>query len=236
MQSQYRLIHALDVPSVEDAKRRVTLLGDAVHFYKLGLELFMDRDSFELVEWLRSRNKAIFVDLKFFDIPNTVAAAVRSLSKLDVQFTSVHGNDAMLEAAAHAKGSLKILAVTVLSSLDQNDMRDMGFKCDLQELACARAQRAQQLGCDGTICAGSDAALIRKQLAQEQLIVTPGIRLDKKEDDQKRVAGVSEAITNGADYIVVGRAIAESNNPRACALSIQEQIADCLPHHTAQPA
>lgn len=231
-----RLIHALDVSTVEEAKERVETLADAVHFYKLGLQLFMDRHAFSLIDWLRQRNKEVFIDLKFYDVPNTVASAVQGLSDYDVQFATVHGNRAILEAATKHKKKLKILAVTVLSSLDQKDMSDMGVDCDIQQLACHRARYAQQLGCDGVICSGNDIALIRQTMDPDkslgQLIVAPGIRNQTTHavsgDDQKRVVTVSQALKNGADYIVVGRPIAQSDNPKRQALEIQQQIKDCF--------
>jgi orotidine-5'-phosphate decarboxylase len=227
-----RLIHALDTPTVRKARDVVQQIGDAVSFYKVGLELFMDPQAFELIGWLREQNKHVFADLKFFDIPNTMAAAVRGLSRHDVQFATVHGNDAALEAAVQYKGNIKLLAVTALSSVTQDDLKGMGLSGDLDEWALQRARRAQDLGCDGVICAGSDIAVLRQSLKTDQLIVAPGIRPESlgqiQGDDQKRTAGVCEALDAGADYIVVGRPIAHANNPRVAAMNIQQEIANCL--------
>ena len=148
---QERLIMALDVPTIDQAKALVQTLGDAVSFYKIGLELFMSGNYYELIHWLNVQNKQVFADLKFFDVPETVARAVRVLSQHGVDFATVHGNDAIMEAAAQAKGGLKVLAVTVLTSLDQGDMRDLGFDCDVRKLVISRARRALALGCDGVI-------------------------------------------------------------------------------------
>ncbi|HSG66766.1 MAG TPA: orotidine 5'-phosphate decarboxylase / HUMPS family protein, partial [Gammaproteobacteria bacterium] len=129
-----RLIFALDVADGDEARQLVTRLGDSVSFYKIGLELFMAGGYFELLDWLVARDKRIFVDLKFFDVPATVAAAVRRLHGRGVTFATVHGNQSIMEAAAEAKGEVKILAVTVLTSLDRGDLDDLGFSCDVKQL------------------------------------------------------------------------------------------------------
>lgn len=226
--SNERLIVALDVPTSEEARSLVTTLGDEVVFYKLGLELFMEGHYYELVDWLHARGKKVFADLKFFDVPETVARAVRQLRHRPVAFVTVHGNDAMLEAAAKQKGDLKILAVTVLTSLDEHDLEDLGFKCDVEALVLSRARRALQLGCDGVISSGLEAARLRAELGGRFLVVSPGIRpvTNRPADDQKRVVSVEQALRNGADYIVVGRPIRDAADPRAAARLIQEQIAE----------
>lgn len=222
--TQERLILALDVDSVDKAKKIVTDLGSTVNFYKLGLQLFMAGGYFELIEWLRKRNKNIFVDLKFFDVPQTVKSAVAGLKHRDVQFVSVHGNDAILEAAVADKNMLKILAVTVLTSLDRKDLDDLGFKCDVKELVLSRAKRALQIGCDGVISSGLEAAQLRNELGNNFLIVTPGIRPVDNKDDQKRIVNVKTAFENGADYIVVGRPILQDKNPAQKAETFQKEI------------
>jgi orotidine-5'-phosphate decarboxylase len=222
-----RLIMALDVPGIAEAQALVEELGQSVCFYKLGLELFMSGDYFGFIEWLKARNKKVFVDLKFFDVPETVARAVRALSDKGVEFATVHGNDAIMEAAAREKGKLKILAVTVLTSLDRGDLDDLGFACDVQQLVLSRAKRALALGCDGVISSGLEAPLLRSELDHKLLIVSPGIRPveNRPADDQKRVATVDQAFRNGADYIVVGRPIRDAQNRREAAETIQRQIA-----------
>ena len=139
-----RLIVALDVPQASEAKALVEQLGDAVQFYKIGLELFMAGGYFELLDWLVARRKKVFVDLKFFDVPETVRSAVRALATSGATFATVHGNQAMMEAAVRDKGALKILAVTVLTSLDRGDLDDLGFACDIEKLVLSRARRALQ--------------------------------------------------------------------------------------------
>jgi orotidine-5'-phosphate decarboxylase len=223
-----RLIFALDVPGPDEARRLVDALGDAVHFYKLGLQLFMAGNYFELVDQLRQRGKKVFVDLKLFDVPETVAAAVGQLKQRGAYFATVHGNDAMLEAACREKGALKILAVTVLTSLDQGDLRDLGFSVSIEKLVLSRARRALLHGCDGVISSGLEAKALRESLGERLLIVSPGIRPveNRLADDQKRVVTVREAFLSGADYIVVGRPIRNARDPRAAAMQIQGTIAE----------
>jgi orotidine-5'-phosphate decarboxylase len=222
-----RLILALDVPDLEAAKALVTRLGDSVQFYKVGLELFMSGSYFELVAWLRDQGKRVFCDLKFFDVPETVARAVRQLKHRGVDFATVHGNDTMLAAAAKEKDGLKILAVTVLTSIDRTDLKSLGFQCDVEALVLARARKALELGCDGVISSGLEAARIREELGEKLLVVSPGIRpVDNTvtADDQKRVVNVEQAFRNGADYIVVGRPIRDAADPHTAAASIQATI------------
>jgi orotidine-5'-phosphate decarboxylase len=225
-----RLIFALDVPDPASARALVEQLGDAVRFYKLGLELFMGGGYFELLDWLAARNHRIFVDLKLFDIPATVAAAVRRLHHRGVTFTTVHGNQAMMEAAAAAKGDVKILAVTALTSLDRGDLADLGFACDVEQLVLSRARRALEAGCDGVVSSALETRSLRAHLGDKLLVVTPGVRpVDNREtDDQKRTVSVMQAFEAGADYIVVGRPIRDAADPRAAAVAIQKQIADAI--------
>jgi len=226
-----RLIAALDVASAEQAKSLVECLGDSVRFYKVGLELFMAGGMFELIDWLTKKGNRVFTDLKFFDIPETVAAAVRGLRNRGVTFATVHGNQAMLEAAGEAKGEVKILAVTVLTSLDQGDLDDLGFRCDVEKLVLSRARRALEAGCDGVIASGIEAPALRRELGERLLVVTPGIRpvQNRPSDDQKRTVDVAQAFANGADYIVVGRPIRQAADPRAAAQAMQETIARVFP-------
>jgi len=221
-----RLIVALDTPSVDDAKALVTELGDAVVFYKLGLELFMAGGYFELLDWLAARGKKTFVDLKFFDVPATVGAAVRQLQGRNVAVCTVHGNDAILRAAAENKGDVRVLAVTVLTSLDRGDLRDLGFDCDVHELVRSRARRALDAGCDGVISSGLEAPALRDALGRRLMIVVPGIRpVDNDQpDDQKRTVDVEDAFRRGADHIVVGRPIRQAEQPRAAAEAVQARI------------
>lgn len=224
--SRERLIMALDVPSIPEAQTLVESLGDSVVFYKVGMELFMSGDYFGFIEWLKARDKKVFVDLKFFDIPATVGRAIRALSKKGVDLATIHGNDSIMQAAAAEKGDLKVLAVTALTSLDRGDLDDLGFQCDIKELVLSRAKRALSIGCDGIVSSGLEVPMIRAELDHKLLVITPGVRpVDNRDDDQKRVVSVEQAFQNGADYIVVGRPIRDAENPRSTAEKIQGQIA-----------
>ncbi len=221
-----RLIVALDVPDAEQAKAVVERLGPAVSFYKVGLELFMAGGCFALLDWLEKRDKQTFVDLKFFDVPQTVASAVRQLAKRPARFATVHGNDAILDAAVGAKGGLAILAVTVLTSLDQADMDTLGFQADIRAVVGARAKRALALGCDGIVSSGLEVADVRRTLGPKLIVVVPGIRPgdNRPADDQKRTVDIEDAFGAGADYIVVGRPIRDAPDPRQAAEAIQARI------------
>ncbi|HLA33980.1 MAG TPA: orotidine-5'-phosphate decarboxylase [Rhodocyclaceae bacterium] len=225
--AQDRLIMALDVADAQAARDLVNQLGDAVSFYKIGLELFMSEGYFELLRWLTGQGKQVFADLKFFDVPETVRSAVRALAKSGATFATVHGNQSIMEAAVKDKGELKILAVTVLTSLDRGDLDDLGFACDVEKLVLSRAKRALACGVDGIVSSGLEAPTIRSELGSKLLVVTPGIRPveNRPVDDQKRTVDVAQAFRNGADYIVVGRPIRTAADPRAAAQQVQQTIA-----------
>ena len=225
--SEQRLIFPLDVPSHDEARAWVERLGDAVHFYKLGLELFLGGDAFQFVEYLRKHDKQVFVDLKFFDVPETVAAAVRQLRGCGATFATVHANEQMIAAACRDTGDLKILAVTVLTSLDQGDVEALGFPVAIRDLVLSRAERALANGADGVISSGLEVSALREAHGDRFLIVSPGIRPveNRRADDQKRVVTPEEAFRSGADYIVVGRPIRNAPDPVAAARSLQREIA-----------
>jgi len=227
-----RLIFAMDVPDADAARRLAGALGDSVAFYKVGLELFTSGGAYGLLDWMTGRGKRVFLDLKFFDVPATVAAAVRNLRGRGVTFTTVHGNQAIMEAAAEAAaGEVGILAVTVLTSLDRGDLDDLGFDCDVDRLVLSRARRALAAGCAGVISSGLEAKALRAGVDDRLIVVTPGIRPveNRPADDQKRVVDVAQAFANGADYIVVGRPIRDAADPRAAAEAIQATIAGIFP-------
>ncbi len=221
-----RLIVALDVSSEREAKEIVTELGASVEFYKLGLQMLMGGSYFETVRWLREQGKQVFADIKFFDVPRTVASAVEQLQGKGVKFATVHGNDEILRAACAVKHDTKILAVTVLTSLDEQDMISLGFDTDIPKLVLSRARRALDLGCDGVISSGMESRQLRQSLGQNFLIVVPGIRPGKNTgvDDQKRTVDIEEAFTNGADYVVVGRPILDAPDRLSAADAMQKRI------------
>jgi orotidine-5'-phosphate decarboxylase len=221
----------MDVPDCDAARSLAGRLGDAVSFYKIGLELMMSGGYFELLDWLLARDKKVFCDLKFFDIPATVGSAVRQLKDRGASFVTVHGNQSIMEAAAENKGAtLRVLAVTVLTSLDRGDLDDLGFDCDVEALVLSRARRALEAGCDGVIASGRELPALRAEIGPKLLVVTPGIRPvdNKPEGDQKRVVTVETAFRGGADYIVVGRPIRDAADPRAAAEAIQATIAETV--------
>lgn len=226
-----RLIFALDVPDASLAKALVEKLGDSVTFHKVGLELSMTDDYWHLIDWLLERDKKVFVDLKFFDIPATVGRAVKVLSERGVHMCTVHGNQGIMEAAAAAKsGDMKVLAVTALTSLDRGDLDDLGFACDIEELVASRARRAFESGCDGIVSSGMEVSRLRADGLDKLVAVTPGIRPvdNRPTDDQKRVLSPRDALIAGSDYLVIGRPIRDAADPRAAALAIQQQIAEAL--------
>jgi len=216
----------MDVPAPDQARALAEQLGDAVTFYKLGLELMMAGGYFDLIDWMLERDKKVFVDLKFFDVPATVGRAVARLASRGVTFATVHGNQGIMEAAAAAKGDVKVLAVTALTSLDRGDLDDLGFQCDVGALVLSRARRALEAGCDGVVASGLELPAMRREVDNRLLVVTPGIRPveNRPVDDQKRVVTVEQAFTDGADHIVVGRPIRDAGDPRAAAEAIQEAI------------
>ena len=221
-----RLIVALDVPTPQEARQLVEKLGDAVRFYKIGLELFTSGGTHELLAWLAGRGNKVFADLKLYDIPETVRRAVANLRGRGATFLTVHGHRSVMEAAAREKGAMKVLAVTVLTSFDQRDMEEMGSTRTVEQLVLARARGAAESGCDGVIASGLEAQALKKEFKQRLLVVTPGIRpAGESAADQKRTVDVAQAFANGADYIVVGRPIREAADPRKAAENIQATIA-----------
>ncbi|MEJ5349094.1 MAG: orotidine-5'-phosphate decarboxylase [Desulfosoma sp.] len=218
-----RLIFALDVPSPENAKAWVERLNGLVGFFKVGFELFL-AGGFPIVEWIQNRGAKVFLDLKLFDVPETVRRAMVQIAKRSVSFTTVHGNDAMLRAAVEAKGDVKILAVTALTSLDQGDLQDLGFACSVEDLVLSRARRALALGCDGLISSGLEIPRLRREVKDRLLLVAPGIRPVANVDDQKRTVDAREAFASGADHIVVGRPIRDAADPEGLVKQIFDQI------------
>lgn len=221
-----RLIVALDVPTVEEAQKAVDEIGDAVDFYKIGMQLQF-AGGLSLARELVQNGKKVFLDSKLLDIDQTVTSAVHSIAGMGVTFLTVHGNGKTIRAAMAGRGDsdLRILSVTVLTNLDAYDIQDFGFDCNVEELVLSRAKKALEAGADGVIASGAEAKAIRKIAGHKLTIVTPGIRPDGADvDDQKRIVTPSEAISEGADYLVVGRPIMRSPNRREAAQEIVSQI------------
>lgn len=226
-----RLIVALDLPTPAQARACAERLGEAVRFYKIGLELFSAGGYFELLQWLRARGAKVFADLKLYDIPETVRRAVANLGGSGAEFLTVHAERSIMQAAAREKGELKILAVTVLTSFDQSNLAEMGYAGSVGDLVLQRARAALECGCDGVIASGLEAPRIKAMFGGKLLVVTPGVRpAGTAAADQKRTVDVAQAFTNGADYIVVGRPIRDAADPRAAAEAIQSTIATAFKH------
>lgn len=226
-----RIIFALDVSSHEEAMELVEKLDSDIKFFKIGLPLFL-AGWFPTIDAVIKRGNKVMVDLKFFDIPETVKLAVRQLKNRQITFVTVHGNDPILEAATSEKNGLKILAVTVLTSFGENDMRDMGMTGSIADLVLLRSRKALKTGCDGVVSSPLEAPVLRDELGSNFLIVTPGIRpganVDTGEDDQKRIATAKEAIINGADHVVIGRPIRNSDDPISLIRNLQAEIKEGL--------
>jgi orotidine-5'-phosphate decarboxylase len=222
-----RLIFALDVPTMDEALAWIERLGDAVTFYKVGLEFCMGGRYFELLEELHRRGKKIFADLKFYDVPATVRGAVANLARAGAYCCTLHGVTSIYNAAVPVRGGMKLLAVTVLTSFDATDLAEFGTTMSAGELVSLRARTAVAAGIDGLICSGQEARRLREELGEAPLIITPGIRAasERGSDDQKRTMTLEEAFRAGADHIVVGRPIRNASDPRAAAEAMQAEIA-----------
>jgi len=225
-----RLIVALDLPDVDAAEAMIARLGDAVTFYKIGYQLGY-AGGLPLIRKLADAGKKVFADLKMHDIGNTVARGVESVAKLGATFLTVHAYPQTMQAAAEAsRGSaLKILAVTVLTSYDDEDLKASGYQLGVSDLVEVRAQQAQALGIDGLVCSAEEAAKLRKIIAPAMSLVTPGIRpAGSATGDQKRIMTPARAIAEGADYLVVGRPVMEAADPKAAAEAIVAEITQAL--------
>jgi orotidine-5'-phosphate decarboxylase len=222
-----RLIVALDVPGVAEAQALVRTLGDAVSFYKIGLELVMN-GGLEFARSLTAEGKRVFLDMKLLDIENTVERAVRAAAGTGATFLTVHGHDTKtLRAAMHGKAGrpLQILAITVLTNLDADDLRQQGLTQKPIDVGLRRAAFARECGCDGVVASGHEARAIRAAIGPAMVIVTPGVRLaTDARGDQSRAATPQEAILAGADYLVVGRPISQAADPRRAAETFVRHI------------
>jgi orotidine-5'-phosphate decarboxylase len=225
-----RIIFALDVPNPDEAKQWVRKLDGDIKFFKVGLELFL-AGWWDMVDYIIDRGNKVMLDLKFFDIPETVHLAIQQVKDRGVTFATIHGNDAIIKAALSDRGNVKVLAVTVLTSFDESDMRQMGLTGSIEDLVLIRSRKALSLGCDGVVSSALEAKALRDQLGSNFLVVTPGIRPESSipgEDDQKRIATARKAIINGADHVVIGRPIRSAVDPISTIKKLQDEIAHGL--------
>ena len=209
------LIIALDVETADEARGLVTALGDSVSFYKIGMELYA-AGGMEFVKELIGGGRQVFLDMKFYDIGETVKRAVKQVANSGVAFLTVHGSEAVMRAAVEGRGDsgLKLLAVTVLTSFDQQDLADLGYPCQIADLVELRVRKAMAAGVDGIVCSPLEAARVRSQAGPAAILVTPGVRsAGAGKGDQKRVATPAEAIADGASYLVIGRQVTRSADP-----------------------
>ncbi|MBU6140824.1 MAG: orotidine-5'-phosphate decarboxylase [Proteobacteria bacterium] len=222
------LIIALDVPDFSSAKKLVDNIGDEGLFYKVGLELMMSGSYFELISWLKNKNKKVFADLKIYDISETVGRAVANLAQHEIDLLTIHtASKSIMSQAAQNKGKMQVIGVTVLTNLDQKDLSEMGFdpKISLEDLVEKKTALALESGLDGIVASALEAKKLRQKFGKDFSIVTPGIRLEAvSNDDQKRVADVKTAIQNGSSHLVVGRPITRDANPREAARKFNQLI------------
>jgi len=233
-----RLILALDVPTAEEAEGLMDRVAGTVGFVKVGLELYTAAGP-DIVRRALARGLRVFLDLKFLDIEETVRRATARVAALGVDFLTVHANRKALKAAVEGRGAspLKLLAVTVLTNFDANDLRDMGVQWSVADLVAARANLAAEVGCDGVVASGEEPAAIRAKVGPALLIVTPGIRpAGKGVDDHARPTTPAQAIKAGADYLVVGRPIRDAADPRAAAAAILAEMQAALEARAGAPA
>ena len=225
-----RLICALDCEDGEAAKAMVDGLDGVVSFFKVGIILQAATGS-DVVDYIIDKGKQVFLDLKYYDIPETVEKAVARVAAMGVSLLTVHGNAAIVRGAVRGRGDsgLKLLAVTVLTNLDQADIEEMGYGCRLEELVIHRVRKAREYGCDGVVCSPNEIEAVRREAGEGLLVVTPGIRSSLDEGEKhKRFASAGEAVRRGADYLVVGRPITQARDPRSAALEVIKQMKEGL--------
>lgn len=228
--TENHIIVALDVNSAAEARGLVARLGSQIGFYKVGMELYAAA-GMDFVRELLGQGKEVFLDQKYYDIGETVRRAVHVASASGVRFLTVHGSSQVMRAAREGRGdaATKILAVTVLTSFDQQDLADMGYDCAIADLVALRVRKAAEAGMDGLVCSPLEVAAVRALAGLQAILVTPGVRSGgAAKGDQKRVATPAEAIANGADYVVMGRQITRAADPAAEAARVAEEIRGAL--------
>jgi orotidine-5'-phosphate decarboxylase len=226
--NQNPIIVALDVASVEEARKLVRQIGPGAGFYKVGMELYC-ADGMDFVRELLGEGKEVFLDLKLYDIGETVKRAVAQVAQSGVKFLTIHAVGQVMRAAVEGRGKspLQLLAVTVLTSFDRQDVAEMGYTCEVSDLVLMRARQAIDAGVDGIVASPLDAASVRAQAGSRAIIVTPGVRsAGTGKGDQKRVATPAEALKSGANYVVMGRQITRAQDPAAEVGRVLEEIAD----------
>lgn len=227
-----RLIVALDLPSTDEAQRAVDAIGDEASFYKIGYQL-IPIGGLDLARRVSAAGKRVFLDFKFHDIGATVERGAASVAKFGADFLTVHAEPDVLKGAVAGRGGdkrLKILGVTVLTSLSQESLAESGVAMKLEDLVLKRAEFCVKAGADGVVASAREAAAIRARFGRDLLIVAPGVRpAGSSADDQHRIVSPGDAIRNGADFLVVGRPIVKANDPRAAARAIVEEIAGVTP-------
>ncbi len=222
-----RIIFALDFADPREALDWVERLDHELKFFKVGLQLFL-AGGWPMVDAILQRGNQVMLDLKFFDIPATVERAMEQVAKRGVTYATIHGNEPIIEAAVAAKGAVKVLAVTVLTSFDESDLRAMGLTGSIDDLVLARTRKALALGCDGVVCSALEASRLRNEFGDNFFVVTPGIRpglnREAATDDQKRIATARQAMADGADHVVIGRPIRTAPDPLATVRAIKAEI------------
>jgi len=224
------IIVALDFENAQQARALVSRLGQAIDFYKVGMELYAAA-GMPFVQELIGEGKRVFLDLKLYDIGETVKRAVAQVARTEVRFLTIHAINPVMRAAIEGRGagSLKLMAVTVLTSFDQQDVADMGHACGISELVALRARNAMEIGMDGIVCSALDATAVRKIAGPDAILVTPGVRSrNADKGDQKRVATPAEAMAAGADYIVIGREVTRAEDPADQIARILENLKPSL--------
>ncbi len=224
---QNPIIIALDVETAEQARALVARLGDDASFYKVGMELYASA-GMDFVRELIGQGKQVFLDLKMYDIGETVKRAVAQVARLGVALTTVHGSGPVMRAAVEGRGdsSLKLLGVTVLTSFDKEDLADLGYPCEVSDLVKLRVRKAVEATIDGLVCSPLEVAAVREITGPKAVLVTPGVRsAGAGKGDQKRVATPAEAIRNGASYLVIGRQVTRAEDPQAEVRKILAEIA-----------
>ena len=209
------IIVALDFETAAEASALVARLGDRIQVYKIGIELYAGA-GMAFARELRSQGKDVFLDMKFYDIPETVRRAVCQVARAGLQFLTVHGSHAVMRAAVEGRGpsNLQLLAVTLLTSFDRQDIEDLGYPCEATDLVDLRVRKAMAAGMQGIVASPLDAARVRRLAGAQALLVTPGVRsAGAAKGDQKRVATPADAIREGADYVVVGRQVTRAADP-----------------------